>query len=131
MRDALGSSSIIQNWYIVYGLEILHKCGKKFETISQKMLGSDPYICRSYSGKTGRGSFCWGSEFIKGEIYLIGEFSLGEIFVIIYKENKEILSLSFGKFDYVIIFVRERFHLGKFSSPSQNFATFLQRSFPG
>ena len=99
------------------------------------MLGSNPYVCRTYSGKTGRGSFCWGPEFIqnflKGEIYLIGEFSLGEIFVIIYEGNKEISSLSFGKFDYIIIFVRERFHLGKFSSPSQNFATFLQQSFPG
>ena len=31
-----------------------------------------------------------------------------------------------GKFDYVIIFVGEKLHQEKFSSPSQNFVTFPQ-----
>ena len=39
-------------------------------------LGSNPYVCRSYSGKTSREPFCRGAErtqsFHKGEIYLIG-----------------------------------------------------------
>ena len=48
---------------IRYGLEILHKCGKKVETTSQKILGSNPYVSRRYSGNTGRGSFCQGAEF--------------------------------------------------------------------
>ena len=78
---------------IRHGLEVLHKCCRKVETISQKIWGSNPYVCRNYSGKTDRGPFCWGAEFIQnfgeiyGEIYLIGEnfvgkkFSLGKIFV--------------------------------------------------
>ena len=41
-------------------------------------------------------------------------------------ENKEILSLFPGKFDNVIILVGEKFHQGKFSSPSKNFVTFPQ-----
>ena len=72
------------------------------ETVSQKFLGSNLYVCWSYSGKTGRMGegemglggrdfFARETEFIqnfhKGEIYLIGEnfvgkkFSLGKIFV--------------------------------------------------
>ena len=39
-------------------------------------LGSNPYVCWSYSGKTSREPFCRGAEltqsFHKGEIYLIG-----------------------------------------------------------
>ena len=38
-----------------YGLEILHKCGKKVQIVSQKILGSNSYVCTSRSGKTGRG----------------------------------------------------------------------------
>ena len=39
-------------------LEILHQCGKTIKTKSQKVLGGNSYICRSYKGKTGRGPFC-------------------------------------------------------------------------
>ena len=81
LRGALGSSSIIGTG-TRYDLEILHKCGKKVETKSQKILGSNPYIYRSYSRKTGRGPFCQGAEYIqnfpKGEIHLIGEIMLGK-----------------------------------------------------
>ena len=41
-----------------YKLEILHQCGKRVKTKSQKVLGANSYICRSYRGKTGRGPFC-------------------------------------------------------------------------
>ena len=75
-----------------YGLKTLHKCGKKVETIIQKIFGSDPYVGSSYSGKTGRGGFLserggFLQNFQKGEIYLIGEnffgkkFLLGKVFV--------------------------------------------------
>ena len=59
LRGALGSSLTIWKFEIGtrYDLEILHKCGKKFETISQKMFGSNPCVCRTYSAKTGRGTF--------------------------------------------------------------------------
>ena len=68
------------------------------------MLGSNPYVCRSYSGKTIRESFCRVAEFIqnfqKGETYLIGE-----------------------------IFVGKKFSLGKFLSPSQYSVTIARRKF--
>ena len=64
---------------------------KKVETISQKIFGSNSYVCRSYRGKNGRVAFLPGAEFTqnfyKGEIYLIvknfvgKKFSLGKIFV--------------------------------------------------
>ena len=38
-------------------IEILHQCGKRVKTKSQKVLGGNSYICRSYRGKTGRGAF--------------------------------------------------------------------------
>ena len=42
-----------------YSLEILHQCGKRVNTKSQKVLGANSYICKSYRGKTGtRGAFC-------------------------------------------------------------------------
>ena len=34
-----------------YDLEILFKCGRRVETKSQKVLGSNPYVCSSYRGK--------------------------------------------------------------------------------
>ena len=37
-----------------YGLEFLHQCGKSIKTESQKVLGTNSYVCRSYRGKTGR-----------------------------------------------------------------------------
>ena len=40
-----------------YGVEILRKCGKMVETKTQKGLGANSYICRSYKEKTGRGAF--------------------------------------------------------------------------
>ena len=39
----------------LYGLEILHQCGKRVKTKSHKVLGANSYVCRSYSGKTSRG----------------------------------------------------------------------------
>ena len=41
----------------MYELEILHQCGKRFKTKSQKVLGANSYVCRIYRGKTGRGDF--------------------------------------------------------------------------
>ena len=35
-----------------YKFEILHQCGKRFETKSQKVFGANSYVCRSYGGKT-------------------------------------------------------------------------------
>ena len=40
-----------------YKLEVLHQCGKRVKTKSQKVLGSNLYGCRSYKEKTGRGGF--------------------------------------------------------------------------
>ena len=54
LRGSVGWSSIIWTgtWY---GLEILHQCDKRVKTKSQKVLGANPYVCRSYRAKTGRG----------------------------------------------------------------------------
>ena len=38
-------------------LEILHNCGKRVKTKSQEVLGAKSYVCRSYTGKTGRAAF--------------------------------------------------------------------------
>ena len=38
-----------------YELKILHQCGKRVKTKSQKVLGANSNVCRSYRGKTGRG----------------------------------------------------------------------------
>ena len=40
-----------------YGIEKLHKSGRNSETKSQKVLGTNPHIYRSYRGKPGRGLF--------------------------------------------------------------------------
>ena len=34
--------------------KILHKCGKRVITKSQKMLRANSYVCRNYRGKAGR-----------------------------------------------------------------------------
>ena len=34
-----------------YGLEILHKCGKRIETTGQTVYGAISYVCRSFRGK--------------------------------------------------------------------------------
>ena len=41
-------------------LEILHQCGKRVKTKSQKVLGANSYVCRSYWEKklVGGGFFC-------------------------------------------------------------------------
>ena len=39
-----------------YALKLLHGCGKKVKTRSQKVLGANSYIGRSYREKAGRGS---------------------------------------------------------------------------
>ena len=36
----------------MYGLGILHQCGKSVKTRNQKVLGANYYIRRSYRGKT-------------------------------------------------------------------------------
>ena len=82
----------------------LHKCGKKVETIIQKIFGSDPYVGSSYSGKTGRGGFL--SE--RG-----GDF---------FKTFKKVTYTLSGK-----ISSGKSFCWGKFLSPSQYFVTFHQR----
>ena len=42
-----------------YKLEILHESVKRVKTKSQKVLGANSYVCRSYREKTGRGeAFC-------------------------------------------------------------------------
>ena len=40
-----------------YGLNVLRHCGKRVKIKSQKVLGVNSYVCRSYRGKTGRGAF--------------------------------------------------------------------------
>ena len=50
---SLGSSSIIRDWHQVR-LEILDQCGKRVKTKSHRVSGVNPYVCRSYRGKTGR-----------------------------------------------------------------------------
>ena len=52
----LVNSQYILHTIVGYGLEILHECGKRVITKSQKVLGANPYICRSYRGKTGKGA---------------------------------------------------------------------------
>ena len=37
-----------------YRLKILHQCGKRVKTKSQKVFGANFYVFRSYSGKTDR-----------------------------------------------------------------------------
>ena len=39
----------------MHNFEILHHCGKRVNTKSQKVLGTNSYVCRSYRAKTGRG----------------------------------------------------------------------------
>ena len=64
----------------------LHKCGKKVETIIQKIFGSDPYVGSSYSGKTGRGGLFVGAggDFSKlskrWHIPCRGKFLRGKVF---------------------------------------------------
>ena len=64
----------------MYGLEILQKCGKKVETKSQKILGSNPNVCTSYSGETGRGMNLF-KTFIKVRYILSGKFRQEKVFV--------------------------------------------------
>ena len=40
-----------------YGLEILLQFCRSVKIKSQKVLGTDSYVCRSYKGKTGMGAF--------------------------------------------------------------------------
>ena len=37
-----------------YGLKILHQCGKRVKTKSQKVLGTNSNVSKSYRGETGR-----------------------------------------------------------------------------
>ena len=83
-----------------YGLEI---CGKKVESISQKILGSNPFVCRSYSGKTDRGALL--SEGGGGEVEFIQNFYKGEIYLI--REN----------------FVGKKFSLFRYFFPTKSFSS--------
>ena len=67
MWSKLGNSSIFK-WTVIkinflegcffgYGFQILHQRWKRVKTKSQKVLGANSYVCRSYKGKTGRGPF--------------------------------------------------------------------------
>ena len=38
----------------MYGLQVLHQYGKRVKTKSQKVFGTNSYVCKSYRGKTGR-----------------------------------------------------------------------------
>ena len=40
-----------------YKLEILHQSVERFKTKSQKVLGANSHVCRSYRGRPGRGAF--------------------------------------------------------------------------
>ena len=42
---------------IRYKLETLHQCGKKVKPKRENVLWTNSYVCRSYRGKTGRGTF--------------------------------------------------------------------------
>ena len=54
MKGNLGSSSYLGTG-TRYGLAVLHQYGKKVKTKSQKVLGANSNISRSYRGKAGRG----------------------------------------------------------------------------
>ena len=41
---AVGSSSVIWDWDFKYGIEILHKCGKRVEIQIQKVLGANSVL---------------------------------------------------------------------------------------
>ena len=70
MREVITVSIFKRIWEVVlvqfqqfetstsYELEILNKCGKSVKNKSQKVLGPNSYVCRSYRGKTGSGDFC-------------------------------------------------------------------------
>ena len=70
MREVITVSIFIRIWEVVlvqfqqfetstrYELEIWNKCGKRVKNKSQKVLGPNSYVCRSYRGKTGRGALC-------------------------------------------------------------------------
>ena len=38
----------------MYGLELLHQCGKRVKTKSLKDLGANSHVCKTYRGKTDR-----------------------------------------------------------------------------
>ena len=40
-----------------YGLAILYQCEKRVKTKKHKVFWANSYVCRSYRGKTGRGTF--------------------------------------------------------------------------
>ena len=44
---------------IRYGLEVLHQCGKRVTTKSQKIFGANFYVCGSYRGNICRGEPFW------------------------------------------------------------------------
>ena len=56
LRGGLGSSSIIRLG-LGTNLKLYTSVGKGLKLKSQKYLGANSYICRSYRGKTGRGLF--------------------------------------------------------------------------
>ena len=57
--DVLISVDDVNNFGLALStnFRILHQCDKRFKTKSQKVLGANSYVCRSYRGKIGRGTF--------------------------------------------------------------------------
>ena len=43
--------------HLYFPMQTLHHCAKRAKIKSQKVLGANSYVCRSYGGKTGRGTF--------------------------------------------------------------------------
>ena len=82
LRGALGSSSIIGTG-TRYDLEILHKCGKKVETKSQKILGLIPTFIGVTAEKLVGGLFARGPNifktFLKVRYTLLGKSCWGKV----------------------------------------------------
>ena len=59
-----------------YELDVLHQCGIRVKTKSQKVPLVSSYVCRSYRGKTGRG---WGGQASTSKyqvkVYFLGKFA--------------------------------------------------------
>ena len=56
-RTRLGLNNVRYVRYYRCNLEILHQCGERVKTKSQKVLEANSYVCRNYRGKTGSGAF--------------------------------------------------------------------------
>ena len=57
LRGGLGSSSLIWDWHWIWPCHFT-PVWQRVKIKSQKVLGTNSYVCRSYRRKTGRMSFC-------------------------------------------------------------------------